>query len=146
MSGVVKRRVFLASWLVTLGWTVLLAYLLLKPGTAAHAGGSFSDAFFRSDFSRTDMIEAVAHVVMFGTLTLLWGWTLAFHYPARYAAAMTVMIAVLMGTATEFGQYFVARGALMLDLAANFVGIALSAVALRLFAVSVSKNGLNDRS
>ena len=90
-------------------------------------------SFFRSDFTRTDILEALAHVGMFGGLTLLWGWTLAFHFPARYAAAMTVMIALLLGTATEFGQYFVARGALMLDLMANFTGIALSVAGLRFF-------------
>ncbi len=133
MRRAVTRRIFFISWLATLGWTVLLAYLLLKPGTAVMAAdGTFMDSFFRVDFSRTDVMEALAHVGMFGSLTLLWGWTLAFHFPARYAAALTVVIVALLGTVTEFGQFFVARGALMLDLVANFTGIALSIAGLRL--------------
>ncbi len=125
---------FLVSWLITLGWTALLTYLLLRPGTAGAATESaFVTAFFRSEFSRTDLVEAMAHVGMFGSLTLLWGWTLAFHYPARYAVLLTAAIAASLGVVTEFGQFFVARGALMLDLVANFTGIVLSIIMLHLF-------------
>ncbi len=135
MRGIAQRRVFLFSWMMTLGWTALLTYLLLKPGTAGVIGGSgFMDAFFRSDFSWTDIVEALAHVGMFGSLTLAWVWTLAFHFPARYAAVMTVIIVASLGMVTELGQFFVARGALALDLAANFTGIALSVAGLRLLA------------
>ncbi len=131
MSSWDKQRFFLGSWLVTLVWTALLVYLLMKPGSGSPPAQSFVASFFRLSFSRTDLIEAVAHVGMFGSLTILWWWTLASHYPTRYAVAATVIIVALLGTATEFGQFFVARSSMMLDLAANFVGIALSITCLR---------------
>jgi len=126
-----RRLFFLGSWLVTLAWTALLVYLLMKPGSGSPPVQSFVASFFRLSFSRTDLIEAVAHVAMFGSLTVLWWWTLANHYPTRYAVAATVVIVALLGTATEFGQFFVARSSIVLDLVANFIGIALSIACLR---------------
>ncbi len=145
MSPETRRLFFLGSWLITLAWTVLLVYLLMKPGSDSLPVQSFIASFFRLSFSHADLIEAVAHVGMFGSLTLLWWWTLANHYPARCAVSITVVIVALLGAATEFGQFFVARSSLMLDLAANFIGIALSIVCLRLFADKLPQTVLGRR-
>ncbi len=138
-----KRIFFLGSWLITLAWTAVLLYLLMKPGSGSPPVQSFITSFFRLSFSRTDLIEAVAHVGMFGSLTVLWWSTLANHYSTRYAASATVVIVVLLGTATEVGQFFVARSSLMLDLAANFTGIALSIACLRLLSGKSLSSAVN---
>ena len=133
MSPRAKSVVFVISWLVTVAWTALLVYLLMKPGTTPLPAQSFIVSFFRLDFSRAELVEAVAHIGMFGSLTVLWWWTLANHYPARYAVSTTVVIVALLGMATEFGQFFVARSSVALDLGANFTGIILSLACLRFF-------------
>jgi len=121
-----KQLLVIFSWLITLVWTAVLVYLLMKPGSDSALAQPFLSSFFRLNFSRVDLIEAVAHIGMFGSLMVLWWWVLVRHYPARYA----VTVVVLLGMATEFGQYFVARSSIMLDLMANFTGIALSFAAL----------------
>ncbi|HFC53211.1 MAG TPA: hypothetical protein ENJ43_02125 [Gammaproteobacteria bacterium] len=124
------------SWTVTLGWTAFIVYLLLKHGNAPSA--PFLASFFRMDFSREELREAVGHFAMFGTLTLLWWSTLIQHYSVRYALLATVMIAVLLGTGTELGQYFVARSSVILDLVANFAGITVTMLCLQFI---VSRQG-----
>ena len=114
----------------TLAWTAFIVYLLMKHGNTP--SGPFLASFFRMDFSRDELLEAVAHFAMFGTLTLLWWSTLIQHYPVRYALLATAMIAVLLGMGTEFGQYFVARSSVLLDLMANFAGISITMLCLQL--------------
>ncbi len=133
MNPRINNIIFIASWLVTLVWTTILVYLLMKPGTTPLPAQSFFVSFFRLNFSRAELVEAVAHVGMFGSLTVLWWWTLINHYPSRYAVSATVLIVALLGTATEFGQFFVARSSVALDLGANFAGIMLALVCLRFF-------------
>ncbi len=129
----IRPAVLLVSWVVTLGWTALVIYLLLKHGNTVQAG-PFLTSFLRMEFTRDELLEAVAHFTMFGTLTLLWWWTLVQHYPVRYAVLGTVMIAVMLGMGTEFGQYFVARSSVLLDLVANLAGISIAMAGLQLVA------------
>ncbi len=130
MRGQTERVLMVVSWVITLGWTAVLIYLLLKPGSDTTATQPFLSSFFRMEFSRTDLVEAVAHVGMFGILTLLWQRTLARHCTTRCAILASIVFAGLLGTTTEVGQFFVARSSLALDLAANYTGIGLSMVFL----------------
>ena len=116
-------------WLAALAWTTLVVVLLLIPSEKRIAHEHSLSSFFRSLFSlsleRSDLPELVTHIFLFGILTGLWYWTFIVYRSKRKALHLSIVIAVLLGIATEAGQYFVARGTSLIDLLANFLGIAL---------------------
>jgi VanZ family protein len=92
---------------------------------------SFNDfviSFFSLSIQTWDLVEAVYHVVVFGILTALWFWVLVTRLPRNQALLVSVGIAVVLGTVTEIGQYFVHRSSLMFDAMADYLGVALCVV------------------
>lgn len=80
-----------------------------------------------------------AHFATYGVLSALLVWGLTDRSPARMTwatAAAAVALAVLYGASDEWHQSFVpGRDASVLDLAADTVGAAIAAVALRAWAI-----------
>ena len=113
-------------WSATLGWTVLLLFLMLSPGedTAAEEVSGF--------FGGTELSDAVGHVNLFGVLTALWQRALALHIGKHRALTAAVAIGLGLGVATELAQLFIPdRGAGLADMLANWIGAALAAAILR---------------
>jgi VanZ family protein len=126
------HRIFtraVVSWLLVLAWTLLVVTALLKPGdtTIYHklSLSSFLSTFFNFSLEQYKFGEAAVHVVLFGILTALWLWVLNHYFMRGRAILAATGIAVMIAISTEIGQYFVNRGALFLDLVANFIGMLL---------------------
>jgi len=123
-----KHTVF--PWLLAISWTILVIIVLLNPGKGAlnheFTLASFFTSFFSLSISRSDLSEAIAHVILFSVLTVLWQRVLIMYFVLPGALLLAIGIAVMLAIGTEIGQYFVSRGSLLLDLLANFLGIMLS--------------------
>lgn len=118
------HHVVILRWLGTLAWTALTVLLMTLPAGEDSLVNGLSGLFGGSDLT-----DAIGHVVLFGVLTLLWRGTLALHGPQEWALRLAVIIAVLLGTATEASQVLVAeRGAAPWDLLANWLGAGLAAL------------------
>lgn len=115
---------------MALSWTIFIIIVLLNPGKAPmhyeFTLSSFFTSFFSLSMSRYELGEAFAHVILFGVLTLLWRRTLIMYFSHPDALILAISIAIMLAICTEVGQYFVNRGSLLLDLLANFLGIAFS--------------------
>ena len=91
---------------------------------------SFSDSFFTLSIGVWGAIEAVFHVFLFAALTAVWQWTIVMYCNRGRSLLVAVCIAMVLAMSTEIGQYFVNRGSLLIDLLANFLGIAFIAVTI----------------
>lgn len=118
-------------WFIVSSCTIFILTILLLPGKSDEnydsSFSSFFDSFFTLSLGLWGIIEAVFHVFLFATLTILWQWTIAMYCNRGKSLLFAVMIAMVLGIGTEIFQYFVNRGSLMIDLLANFLGIALVA-------------------
>ena len=104
-----------------LGLTVVMfAFTLLPGGTRIVANTSHF-------LGGSDLTDAVGHLGIFCALTLTWYYALrAYLIPSR-ALWLSVAIVLLLSTLAELGQQFVPeRGANLLDLMANYLGMAVA--------------------
>jgi len=118
---------------MALSWTVLIIIVLLKPGNSVINQdielSSFLTSFFSLSISRSDIKEAVGHVILFAVLTMLWMRLLVMYLSRSRATVLAISLALVLATGTEIGQYFINRGSLLLDLLANFSGILIASMA-----------------
>lgn len=113
-------------WAICLLWTAAVLYLMLAP-----SGEGTLTRWLSQLFGGTERVDAVGHVLLYGSLTLVWGWTLRLHLRPRAAALAAGAIVAALGLGTETAQQFVAsRGTTALDYGANLAGVGL-ATALR---------------
>lgn len=120
------RKRALLHWILAAGWTLLLCYLLLAPSE----GSGVKEV--SGTFGGTDLTDAVGHVALLLVETFL-VFILARHYvPEQRAATIAVVWALGLGTALELAQLWIpARGAALLDVAANWCGAGLFVVLRR---------------
>lgn len=134
--GRASRFTSLTARLVyALTWTVLAVGALLKPANNISHEMSFNDfvtTFFSLSVNAWDLVEAVYHIVVFAVLMTLWYWMLVKRLPHDRALVISIGIATLLGTVTEIGQYFVHRSSLMFDVMADYLGVALCVVWLKI--------------
>lgn len=119
-------RVPLLRWLAALAWTGLVLFFMVLPGStpAIHNTSAF--------FGGTDLSDAIGHVILFGTLALLWHGALVLRMSPARSYRYALWLVLLLAISTEFAQQFVPRrGASLLDMAANLIGVALAAWWLR---------------
>jgi VanZ family protein len=127
-----KRIYRISLWVRAIAWTAFSIFLLLR--TSNSSTGNSERILELRWYSRWSVFESVGHAILFAILTRLWIRTLANHVPRSYALWLPVSFAFLLGVSTEIIQYFMAtRGASILDLAANLIGILLAVVSLRTF-------------
>lgn len=125
-SHIQRNTPAFVRWGLTLLWTGGQVLLMLSP-----SGDGTPISWISRLFGGTDFSDAVGHVLIFAMLALLWQWALRTHVAPQPARHTALLIAVLLGTATELGQHFVPnRGANLWDLAANLSGAAIAALAL----------------
>lgn len=125
------RRPFLADarfrWTICLLWTVVVVALMLSP-----SGEGTLTRWLSQLLGGTEVTDALGHIFLYGSLTLVWRWTLCLHLRLRVAELTAVVIVLVLSFTTETAQQFVAtRGTAALDYAANLTGVGL-AIALRL--------------
>ncbi|MBN1430772.1 MAG: VanZ family protein [Anaerolineae bacterium] len=113
-------------WTVALGWSVPAIYFLVWPSRGTPVGKLF--VFLGG----TGLTAAVGHLILCGSLVWLWYWALrALCRPIR-ALGIVVGIGLGLGIVTELVQLLIpSRGASLLDLLANILGVGLAAGAAR---------------
>jgi hypothetical protein len=122
MSGFVRMSMALA-------WTVLILMLTLLPGEKGSIVGRTS-AFFGG----TDLSDAMGHVVLFGVLSLLSYRAARIGLSPRAALLLTLAVALALGAVSELLQIYVPeRGATLIDIAANWLGVMGFALWARFF-------------
>ena len=75
-----------------------MVVLLASPGDSPFVRGT---SLF---FGGTELGDAVGHVVMYGVLTILWYRALRDWLVPRQALLITVLVALIAGTCSEFMQ------------------------------------------
>jgi len=121
-------------WFIVSSCTIFILTILLLPGKKNGlydpAFSSFVDSFFTLSLGRWGIFEAIFHVFLFATLTIVWQWAIVMYCNRRRSLLFAVLIAIVLAISTEIAQYFVNRGSLLIDLLANFLGIAFIALAI----------------
>lgn len=124
------------AWLAAAAWLALAGFLMLAPGE-----GTPVEDISRA-FGGTDLTDALGHVVLFGVLIALLAHALSFHVAPGRALALAAGSAFVLGAALELAQLAaVERGATLLDLAANWLGVLAVAAWLRRSVFVVSASG-----
>ena len=121
----------LFRWMVTPLVTVLLVVLLLQPGEQ-----SVTDTGIMAgppSLAR-DLFFITGHIVWFLLLVILWRWTLVTRFHPLSALLLSVLIAFILGTSTEFAQRLIpGRGATLVDWLSNVAGILFGVVVVRCY-------------
>ncbi|MCC7450449.1 MAG: VanZ family protein [Anaerolineae bacterium] len=99
-------------------WTLIVLILTMLPGDAAVVGNA------SKAFGGTDVSDAVGHVLLAGILTLLYYAVAVLRRESHSALWIAAAGALILTTATELTQSFIPhRGASLLDLIANWLGV-----------------------
>jgi VanZ family protein len=99
----------------------MVTFLLLRPSDSIAS----PRPFLTFQLTPNDLWEVPGHIIFFSVMTFLWQRAFAQHNSRRRALVIAASLAVLLSVATEAGQHLTRRGALLLDLVANFAGIGL---------------------
>lgn len=115
-----------AGWVVAIGWTLVLGYLLLWPSD----GTTVEDV--SGTFGGSDLTDAAGHVVLFLVESAVLHNLLRHYLAPRRALYAALGGALLLGLALEAAQHWIpARGFALLDLGANWSGAAIFAFVYR---------------
>ena len=121
-------------WFIVLNCTVFTVAILLLPGKRNEfydpSFASFFASFFTFSLGLWGIVEAIFHVFLFATLTIVWQWAIVIYCNRRKSLLLAVLIAIALAIGTEIAQYFVNRGSLLIDLLANFLGISFVVLAI----------------
>ncbi|MBN1311614.1 MAG: VanZ family protein [Anaerolineae bacterium] len=79
-------------------------------------------------FGGTELTDAAGHVILCGILVWLWYWALRGYLQPSWVLGVGVAVGLGLGIVTELAQVFVpSRGASLLDLLANVLGMGIAA-------------------
>ncbi len=111
-------------WTICVLWTAAVLYLMLMP-----AGEGTLTRWLSQLFGGTEATDAVGHGFLYGSLTLVWGWTLRLHLRQRAALLAAGAIVLVLSFGTETAQQFVGqRSTSVLDYGANLAGVGAATV------------------
>ncbi|GAB4453090.1 MAG: hypothetical protein Kow00120_23070 [Anaerolineae bacterium] len=113
------RRSTILRWAAAVGWTGLVVALTLLPGSSrvVHDASAW--------FGGTELTDAIGHFLLFLVLAVTWQGALASWLERSRALLAAGGFAGALGAVVEIGQVFIpGRGSGMLDLAANWMGVA----------------------
>ena len=117
----------IVRWVFTLIWTALAASLLLSPG---NEGGTVSGV--SKLFGGTETTDAIGHVIINVVLSVLWCWTINLYTSIARMTRLILIGGILWCFGAELIQHFVPeRGASLLDLAANILGVLIGLIGYR---------------
>jgi VanZ family protein len=121
----------LLRWTLAPLATILLVVLLLQPERQPIINTGIPPG--PPSLTR-DLFFITGHILWFTLLVILWRWMLTMRFNSASALLLAILIALVVGTSTEFAQKFVpGRGATLIDLFANYVGIALAVIGVRYY-------------
>ena len=104
---------------------MLATYLMVWPSRGTPVG------WVSRLFGGTELTDAAGHVILISILVWLWYQTLRKSVRPTWALATVVAIGLGLGVVTELIQTFIpSRGASLLDLLANTLGVGLAAGAI----------------
>jgi len=125
--------------LLAVGCAVFITILLVQPsgnpaiGPAAPPGAPPPDR---------EALLVLGHFCVFAALTLLWWWAVEHYMTTREAIATALIIALVMGTSTEFLQANIPdRTTSLVDMSANIV-----ASVATIFLIQVGTERLREES
>lgn len=105
------------SWLLWIGWTALLCFLLLSPSDGTVRNVSML-------FGGLELTDAIGHVIMLGVECTLFYGVIQHYRPPQQALKFAVGITLLFGIALETAQFWIpSRGASLIDFVAAGVGV-----------------------
>ena len=117
LHPLVNQRLF--RYAIALGWTITLMVALLQSSSQPVVGPAAPPG--DPDPLREVMLTA-GHIIGFAGLTFVWWWAFVFTLPSRRALIISVLIALTLGTVTEFLQTAIAdRNASFYDFAVNWL-------------------------
>lgn len=74
-----------------------------------------------------EIVLTSLHVLTFMIFSALWWWAFVATLPSRRAVILTAIIAISLGTITEYAQIYVPdRSATLTDLAANYIAVLMT--------------------
>jgi VanZ family protein len=124
-----SKSPYALRWLLTPLATVALVVLLLQPGEQSVTDTGIMQG---PPSMARDLLFIAGHIAWFGLLVVLWRWTLVTRFHPQSALVLAVLIALILGTSTEYAQIYIPnRGATLGDLLANGVGVGLGVVGIR---------------
>jgi len=108
------------SWLLWLGWTVALCFLMLSPSDGTVRNVSML-------FGGLEITDAIGHVILICVDCVLLYGVIQHYQPSRQALKYAGFITLLLGIALESAQLLIpSRGASLIDFAAAGVGVLLA--------------------
>jgi VanZ family protein len=123
------RPLHILRWTLAPLVTILLVVLLLQPDQQPIINTGIPPG--PPSLAR-DLFFITGHILWFALLVVLWRWMLTMRFHSSSALLLAILIALVVGTSTEFAQKFVpGRGATVVDLLANFVGIGFAVIGVR---------------
>lgn len=123
------KSLHVVRWLVAPLVTALLVVLLLQPSEQPIINTGIPQG---PPSIERDLFFIIGHIMWFALIVALWRWTLVTRFHSNSALLLAVLIALVLGTSTEFAQTLIPnRGATLVDLLANGVGILLAVVGIK---------------
>jgi VanZ family protein len=124
-----SKPLHLLRWMLAPAATALLVVLLLQPDQQPVINTGIPPG--PPSLAR-DLFFITGHILWFTLLVVLWRWTLTMRFHPPSALLLAILIAFVLGTSTEFAQKFVpGRGSTLVDLLANYAGIAFAVIGVR---------------
>ncbi len=118
-------------WTLAPAATALLVVLLLQPEQQPIINTGIPPG---PPSLERDLFFITGHILWFALLVVLWRWTLTMRFYPSSALLLAILIALVVGTSTEFAQTLVpGRGATLVDLLANYMGIAFAVIGVRYY-------------
>jgi len=124
----------IVRWTLTLVWTALATRLMLSP-----SGDGTTVSFVSKLFGGTQETDAIGHVIINVILAVLWCWTLSLYLSPAKTTRLLLIGGLIWCSGAELTQHFVPnRGASLLDLGANILGVLIGLVAFRMIGNELS--------
>lgn len=115
-------------WILTLAWTAITVSLMLSP-----SGDGTTVSWVSKLFGGTEVTDAVGHIIINAILALLWCWTISLYTTTVKMTRIVLFGGIIWCFGAELSQFFVpGRGASLLDLVANIVGVLIGLMIYRL--------------
>jgi VanZ family protein len=126
-----SKSLQLLRWTLAPTTTILLVILLVQPDQQPIINTGIPPG---PPTLTRDLFFITGHILWFTLLVALWRWTLTMRFHPSSALLLAILIAFVLGTSTEFAQRFVpGRGSTLVDLLANYAGIAFAVIGVRYY-------------
>jgi VanZ family protein len=128
------------QWTLTLIWTALTVKLMLSP-----SGDGTTVSWVSKLFGGTETTDAIGHIIINAILAFLWCWTISLYTSTAKMSRIILIGGIIWCFGAELSQFLVPnRGASLIDLGANIVGVLIGLIIFRLIlAFSMKQHQVN---